>query len=217
MMSMFLTMSLMASFSSNWWSIPLWFSDPWCILCTIKLWKGKSFEFLIGFISFSSRNFGDKFSFFRGSCELALIQSFRSSLCLSLCTTCDAPLSCRANAHVLRYILLNIKYLRAMRLQFGYSCSQPLYRIIGQSLTVTFLTRFCERVERPSETYGLEQSDYFFRSKVRPSHLILKDLRLVVDPICVFSGYDLFGMTYPEFRRRSDSPDIRSRDLPTRD
>ena len=148
---------------------------------------------------------------------MALIKSFRTSLQMSLCTTCDAPLSCRANAHVLRYILLTIKYLRAMRLQFGYNCSQPLYRIIGQSLTVTFLTKFCVRVERPAEFYSLERSDYFFKSKVTPSSSILKDLRLLVDPVCVFSGYDLFGMSYPEFKLRSESSDIRTRDLPHRD
>lgn len=144
---------------------------------------------------------------------MALIQSFRSSLQLSLCTACDAPLTCRANAHVLRYIMLTLKYLRAMRLQFGYSCSQPLYRIIGQSLTVTFLTKFCERVERPSEFYNLERSDFFFKSKVSPSSHVLKDLRLLIDPVCVFSGYDLFGMTYSDFKRRQESSDIRARDL----
>ena len=148
---------------------------------------------------------------------MALIQSFRNSLQMSLCTTCDAPLTCRANAHVLRYILLTIKYLRAMRLQFGYNCSQPLYRIIGQSLTVTFLTKFCDRVERPSEFYSLERSDYFFKSKVTPSAYVLKDLRLLVDPVCVFSGYDLFGMTYSDFKRHQESSDIRTRDLPHND
>ena len=146
-----------------------------------------------------------------------MIQAFQSSLRLSLCTKCDDPLSCRANAHVLRYILLTIKYMRAMRLQFGYSCSQPLYRIIGQNLTVTFVNRFCERAERPSEFYTLEASDVFFRSKVTPSCQILRDLRLLVDPICVFSGFDLFGMCYSEFVERQRNPDVRSRDLPARD
>ena len=146
-----------------------------------------------------------------------MIQAFQSSLRLSLCTSCDDPLSCRANAHVLRYILLTVKYLRAMRLQFGYGCSQPLYRIIGQNLTVTFVNRFCERVERPSEYYNLEASDVFFKSRVTPSAYVLKDLRLLVDPICVFSGYDLFGMRFAEFVELQKSGDVRVRDLPQRD
>ena len=104
-----------------------------------------------------------------------------------------------------------------MRLQFGYSCSQPLYRIIGQNLTVTFLSRFCEQAERPSEFYGLEASDTFFKSRVIPSRYILKDLQLLVDPICVFSGFDLFGMRYAEFVELQKNGDVRTRDLPTRD
>ena len=128
---------------------------------------------------------------------------------------CPSDLSCKCSRAQIHYVDSEVSSSHATSIR--YSCSQPLYRIIGQSLTVTFLTKFCERVERPSEFYPLERSDFFFKAKVSPSSNILKDLRLIVDPVCVFSGYDLFGMTYSDFKRRQESSDIRTRDLAHRD
>lgn len=95
-----------------------------------------------------------------------MIASFRQNMKLSLCTTCSDYLSCKANAHTLRYILTVLKHMRHMGLTYGAGASQCLYKIIGQPLTMVFMGKFCEVIDAPSEVALFESTDRFFRSRV---------------------------------------------------
>ena len=147
-----------------------------------------------------------------------MIVGFRSNMKLSLCTTCSDFLHCAANAHTLRYILTVLKHMRFMRLNHGAGASQCLYKIIGQPLTMTFMEKFCEVIDTPSEVARSESTDRFFRSRVTPSGQTgLKNLFLFTDLQFYFSAYDLFGMSFSAFHAHVNNSDIRLRSLPTSD
>lgn len=147
-----------------------------------------------------------------------MITSFRKNMKLSLCTTCSDFLNCAANAHTLRYLLTVLKHMRMMRLTHGVGASQCLYKIVGQPLTMTFMEKFCEVIDAPSEVTGPESHDRFFRSRVTPTGRTgLKDLFLFVDLQFYFTAQDLFGMPYSAFYAHITNSDIRLRALPTSD
>ena len=140
---------------------------------------------------------------FRNSCEWRLITGYRSNLKLVLCTTCVRPLTCSGNGHVLRILLVILKYLREARLMFGSLCSQSLYRIIGQTLTETFLENFCQSVDAPSDCDRADVGDHFFKPMMSPPVATgLKDLSVFANLNIVFTGRDLFGMSYLEYLER---------------
>ena len=151
---------------------------------------------------------------FRGTCELRMISSFRLNLRLSLCLDCSDPLKCLGNAHTLRYILTVLKYMRQMRLTFGPGAAQSLYRIIGHPLTMTFINRFCQVTDAPSDATPYDIRDRFYRPRIIPSSETgLRDLTLRSDLNIVFCATDVFGMPYSKYVERMNNPDVRLRTL----
>ena len=137
---------------------------------------------------------------------------------LVFCTLCSKPLTCAANAHLLRYVLTFLKFQRQLRLEHGDGCSQSLYRVLGEAQTMIFISRFCEVIDAPSDLPSREASDRFYRPRVVPSNATgLKSLAVLVDLSGYFSARDIFGMSYSEYYKIMTNSDIRLRSLPTSD
>ena len=155
---------------------------------------------------------------FRDSCERRLINSFRGNMKLVFCTSCTAPLTCKANGHVLRCVLTFLKFQRTLRLEHGPRCGRALYHFLGQSQTMTFLGRFCEIIDAPSDLPSFEASDRFYKPRHVPDNSTgLRSLAVLIDLSGYFSARDIFGMSYSEYHRLMSNPDVRLRTLPTSD
>ena len=134
------------------------------------------------------------------------------------CTSCSKPLTCPANAHILRYVLTFLKFQRQLRLQHGEGCSQSLYRVIGVTPTMAFVSRFCEVIDAPSDVPPREASDRYYRPRIVPGNSTgLRSLAVLVDLTGYFSARDIFGMSYYEYHKLMTNPDVRLRELPTSD
>ena len=167
---------------------------------------------------YSNLVISESYFLFSGCCERRLITLFRANLKLVFCTSCSKPLTCSANGHLLRYILTFLKFQRQLRLQHGEGCSQSLYRVIGVSQTMIFVSRFCEVIDAPSDLPSREASDRFYRPRYVPGNATgLKSLAVLVDLSGYFSARDVFGMCYSDYHHLMTNPDIRLRGLPTSD
>ena len=108
--------------------------------------------------------------------------------------------------------------MRQMRLVHGPRAAQSLYRVIGQPLALTFMSKFCTVIDAPSDAPQCDKSDRFFRPSVIPdTRTGLKDLSVLSDLNIIFTCKDLFGMDYSSFYARRNNSDVRCRDLPTSD
>ena len=83
---------------------------------------------------------------------------------------------------------------------------------------MTFLGKFCEVIDAPSDAPTREASDRYYKPRIVPSNSTgLKSLAILVDLSGYFSAKDVFGMSYYDYHKLATNPDVRLRSLPTSD